>query len=189
MSHTGHYDALSRLLMGPFFTSIAADVARVAPAGTRVLEVGCGPGHLAVRLARDHGLAVNAVDLDPAMIERARANAAAMITDEQRRPTFEIADVGALPFADGSFDLVVSTLSLHHWSDPTAGLAEIARVLRPGARALVWDLRQGGLPLHGHVPDPVTHGRGAGLRVIGVRPWRWPWIFSFAQRVELAREF
>ncbi|HKQ18059.1 MAG TPA: methyltransferase domain-containing protein, partial [Solirubrobacterales bacterium] len=42
---------------------------------------------------------------------------------------------------DGSFDVVVSTLSLHHWSDPAAVFAEIGRVLRPGGVALVYDLR------------------------------------------------
>ena len=73
------YDAMSRLFFGSFFGSIAADVAAVAaavaPEGARVLEVGCGPGHLSIRLARRHGLDMTGLDLDPAMIERARANA------------------------------------------------------------------------------------------------------------------
>jgi 2-polyprenyl-3-methyl-5-hydroxy-6-metoxy-1,4-benzoquinol methylase len=45
------YDTLSRLLLSPFIKRIAADVAAVTPAGARVLEVGCGPGHLSIRLA------------------------------------------------------------------------------------------------------------------------------------------
>ena len=69
------YDTLSRLLLGPLHRRIAADVAAVAPDGARVLEVGCGPGHLSIRLARQHGLEVTGLDLDPAMITRARANA------------------------------------------------------------------------------------------------------------------
>jgi 2-polyprenyl-3-methyl-5-hydroxy-6-metoxy-1,4-benzoquinol methylase len=48
------YDSLSRLLLGPFLARIAADVAAVAPEGARVLEVGCGPGHLSTRMAH-HG--------------------------------------------------------------------------------------------------------------------------------------
>jgi SAM-dependent methyltransferase len=64
-----------------------------------------------------------------------------------------------------SFDLVVSTLSMHHWADPTAGLTEIGRVLRPGGRALVWDFRPGVVPLHRHVPDPVDQMHASSLRV------------------------
>ena len=50
-------------------------------------------------------------------------------------------DVVTLPFADGSVDLVVSTLSLHHWDDPAAGLDEIVRVLAPGGQAWIYDFR------------------------------------------------
>jgi SAM-dependent methyltransferase len=99
----------------------------------------------------------------------------------------EVVDVAALTFPDGSFDLVISTLSLHHWADPAVGLAEIGRVLRPGGRALVWDFRPGAVPLHRHVPDPVQHARGAPLRVASAAPWRWPWRFSLTRRIELVR--
>jgi SAM-dependent methyltransferase len=74
IGHAGVYDTLSRLLLGPLYRRIAADVAAATPAGARVLEVGCGPGHLSIRLARRHGLEVTGLDLDPAMIARARAN-------------------------------------------------------------------------------------------------------------------
>ena len=69
------YDALSRLLLGSLVERIAADTATVAPDGVRVLEVGCGPGHLSTRLAHHHGFDVTGLDLDPAMIARAQANA------------------------------------------------------------------------------------------------------------------
>jgi ubiquinone/menaquinone biosynthesis C-methylase UbiE len=140
------YDSLSRLLLGPFLGRIAADVAAAAPGGARVLEVGCGPGHLSSRLARQYGFEVTGLDLDPAMITRARANAERPGSGEERRPTFLVGDVAVMAFPDRSFDLVVSTMSMHHWDDPAAGLAEIGRVLRPGARALVWDLRPGVRP-------------------------------------------
>jgi len=107
------YDALShRLLLGPLFRRIAADIAAVAPDGARVLEVGCGPGRLSLRLACQHGLDVTGLDLDPAMIERARANADRLGDGERRRPSFVVGDVASLTFPDGSFDLVVSTLSM-----------------------------------------------------------------------------
>jgi SAM-dependent methyltransferase len=181
------YDAHSRLVLGSLFGRIAADVAAVAPDGARVLEVGCGPGHLTIRLARRHGLDVIGLDLDPAMIKRARANAHRAADGHERRPSFLVGDVASLAFPDGSFDLVVSTLSMHHWADPTAGLAEIGRVLRPGARALVWDFRPGVLPFHAHLPDPVAHTHDSPLRVVRAAPWRWPWRFKLTQRIELVR--
>jgi SAM-dependent methyltransferase len=110
-----------------------------------------------------------------------------MAGENQRRPTFLQGDVAALPFADASFDLVVSTMSMHHWADPRAGLAEVGRVLRPGGRALMWDLRPGLVPLHRHVPDPLEHADGGPLRVVAVTPWRWPWRFTFTRRIELLR--
>jgi len=181
------YDALSRLVLGSLFGRIAADVADGAPDGARVLEVGCGPGHLSIRLARRHGLDVTGLDLDPAMIKCARANADRPGDGDERRPSFLIGDVASLAFPDGSFDLVVSTLSMHHWADPTVGLAEIGRVLRLGARALVWDLRPGVLPFRAHPPDPVEHTHGSSLRVVNATPWRWPWRFNLTQRIELVR--
>ena len=192
ISSAVRYDTLSRLLLSPLVKQIAADVASVASAGAQVLEVGCGPGHLSMRLARHHGLEVTGLDLDPAMITRARVNTHRAGSGDQRRPEFLVGDVTALAFPDESFDVVVSTLSMHHWADPAAGLAEIGRVLRPGARALVWDLRSGVRPhlfgpRHAHIPDPVDHTQGSPLAVVNVTPWRWPWRFTPTQRIELAR--
>jgi SAM-dependent methyltransferase len=185
------YDTLSRLLLGPFLARIAADIAAVAPDGARVLEVGCGPGHLAVRLAH-HEFDVTGLDLDLAMIARAQANTDRAGNRGGRRPSFLVGDVAALAFPDRSFDLVVSTLSMHHWADPAAGLAEIGRVLRPGARALIWDFRPGVRPhlfgpRHAHIPDPLEHTRNSGFRVVNATPWPWPWRFTLTQRIELAR--
>src|SRR5262249_50951254 len=111
---SGAYDAMSRRFFGGLFRSIGGDVAAAVPAGARVLEVGSGPGYLSIALARDHGLEVTGLDLDPAMIERATANA------EQAElgattPSFVVGNVASLPFPDDAFDLVVSTMSMHHW--------------------------------------------------------------------------
>jgi SAM-dependent methyltransferase len=186
ISDAGAYDRHTGRLFGSLYRSIAADVAAVAGSSARVLEVGCGPGHLTVRLARDHRLDVTGLDLDPQMIERARVK-----SDESSgpgpSPTLVIGDVAALPLEDGSFDIVVSTFSMHHWSDPPAGLREIERVLRPGGRALIWDLKPG-LPLfHMGMADPAEHLRAGPLRVVDARPWLWPWRISLSQRFELAR--
>jgi ubiquinone/menaquinone biosynthesis C-methylase UbiE len=198
------YDAMTRVIFGPFFDSVAANVAATAPAGGRVLDVGSGPGHLALRLAGDHGLDVTGIDLDPAMIERAEANKARAAgggganaapadgegasADGAATPTFVVADVAALPFPDESFDVVVSTMSMHHWDDAQAGLSEIARVLRPGGRALIWDLRRGRMPFHPEVPEASKQALAGPLRVVDDAPWRWPWQFSFSERLELAKD-
>jgi ubiquinone/menaquinone biosynthesis C-methylase UbiE len=187
MGDAARYDLLSGALLGSFYDSVAADVAAAAPTGGRVLDVGCGPGHLANRLARDHGLEVTGLDLDPMMIERACANAIQTVVAELR-PTFVVGGVAALPFPEGSFDLVVSTLSMHHWADATAGLAEIARVLRPGGRALVWDIRPGVVPLHRHQPDPLDKVASSPLYLASATRWRWPWRLSFTQRIELVAD-
>jgi SAM-dependent methyltransferase len=192
VGHAGVYDTLSRLLLGPLVKRIAADVAAVVPANAQILEVGCGPGLLSLRLGRQHGFEVTGLDLDPAMIARAQANTDRALNGEGRRPSFLVGDVAALAFPDRSFDLVVSTLSMHHWADPAAGLAEIGRVLRPGGRALIWDLRPGARlhpfgPRHAHLPDPADHTYGSPLRLENATPWHWPWRFQLTQRIELVR--
>ena len=84
-------------------------------------------------------LSVSGIDLSPEMIARATAGAARRAGAHSVE--FQVADVVALPFEDQSIDLVVSSISLHHWDDPAAGLREIVRVLRPGAQAWIYDIR------------------------------------------------
>jgi SAM-dependent methyltransferase len=141
------YEALSRLLLGPFLTRIAADVAAVAPDGARVLEVGCGPGHLSGQLAGQHDLEVTGLDLDPAMITRARASTDRAGNRGGRRPSFLVGDVASLAFPDGSFDLVVSTLSMHHWADRPPAWPRSAASCAPAAE------RSSGTsgPVSGHI--------------------------------------
>jgi SAM-dependent methyltransferase len=181
------YDTLTGILLGPLFRGIAADVAASSPADARVLEVGCGPGHLSNKLT-EHGLQVTGIDLDPAMIERAEANATS--AGDDRHPSFLVGDAAALPLPDAAYDVVVSTFSVHHWTDPAAGLGEIGRVLRPGGRALIWDFKPGGthpFARHMPIPNPLELVAGTSLRPVGARPWRWPWRVALVQRIELVR--
>jgi SAM-dependent methyltransferase len=134
----GMYDALVASALKGFYARVATEVATSLPTGT-ILEVGSGPGRLAVRLAQEAPhLAVTGVDISEAMVERAARRAAE--AGLAGRVRFEVGDVGGLPFADGEFDAVVSTLSLHHWPDAPRGLAEIHRVLKPGGEARIYDL-------------------------------------------------
>lgn len=185
IGHVGAYDPMTRIVFGSFFRSVAADVAAAVSPGANVLEVGCGPGHLAIRLAHDHDLEVAGLDLDPAMIERARRNVGRSSRRSRSRPTFVVGDVAALPVDDDSIDLVVSTFSLHHWSDPGAGLREIERVMRSGGKALIWDFKPGFRLFHMNAPDPAELVRAGPLRIVSVRPWRWPFGLTLSTRVEL----
>lgn len=104
-------------------------------------DLGCGPGQLVIELARRApGLHVTGIDLSDEMIARGQDNARrAGVAD---RVSFRRGNAQQIPFPDASLHLVVSTLSLHHWSDPVAVLDEIARVLRPGGSFLIFDLRR-----------------------------------------------
>ena len=79
------------------------------------------------------------------------------------------ADVRDLPFSDGAFDLVVSTLSLHHWHDPAQGLRECLRVTAPGGQCWIYDLRTD-VPARRHAE--LATGKGLERWVLG-------WIFRF----------
>jgi SAM-dependent methyltransferase len=88
----------------------------------RVLEVGGGPGELSERMQRELGADVSFVDISPRMVELAR----------ERGVEAQVGDVQSLPFEAGTFDTVVAAWMLYHVPDIDRGLAEIARVLRPG---------------------------------------------------------
>ena len=136
--HPGHYDRVAGILARPLYRRVVADVTAAAPAaGSVVLDVGTGPGRLARLIAGGcPTVTVEGVDLSQEMITSATSTTRLEGIENVR---FQVADVTSLPFADGSVNLVVSTISLHHWDDPVAGLTEIARVLAPGWACL--DLR------------------------------------------------
>ncbi|MFL7890928.1 MAG: class I SAM-dependent methyltransferase [Anaerolineales bacterium] len=107
----------------------------------QVVDIGCGPGHLVFELARRApGMQITGVDLSDQLLLQAEQAAARQDTDH--RVQFKKGDALELPFPDASLDLAVTTLSLHHWSQPVAVLNEIARVLRPGGAFLIFDLRR-----------------------------------------------
>jgi 2-polyprenyl-3-methyl-5-hydroxy-6-metoxy-1,4-benzoquinol methylase len=103
------------------------------PIGTRVLEVGCGAGLVAIELAH-HGYDVDCIDTSTAMVELAAADASQV--DVPGRVTVDVGDVHSLQFDSGAFDLVVALGVVPFLHDPQAALDEMARVARPGGWVL-----------------------------------------------------
>jgi len=118
--------------LGPvFFEPYAIDLARRVPTSAqRVLEVASGTGRVTRQLAARFGELV-ATDLNEAMLARARA----VVTDP--RIEWRVADMQALPFADGSFDAVVCQFGLMFAPDKLLALRELRRVVRPGGVVMV----------------------------------------------------
>ena len=140
--HSGRaYDLLAWLLLGGrerAFRQKILDLARLTPADS-ILDVGCGTGTLAISAKEHVGASreVRGIDASAAMIARARRKAKAAGVDV----TFENAVVEAIPFPDGTFDVVLSTLMLHHLPRAVRDQCarEMRRVAKPRARVVVVD--------------------------------------------------
>jgi len=142
-----------------------------SPAGLRVLDVACGTGNLAIPLAR-LGASVVGVDIAPNLIVQARERAAA----ESLAATFDEGDAEQLPYADASFDMVVTMFGAMFAPRPEIVAGELARVLKPGGLLAManWNpasfsgqmFKVGGqhAPPPPGIPPPVLWGDGDTVR-------------------------
>ncbi len=113
------------------------------PPGGKVLDIGTGSGFVGLEVARrlrGTGCVVVGIDLSQAMLALAAENA--QRRGMARELEWQHGDAKAMPFDDHEFDLVVSSDSMHHWEDPLPVLNEMARVLKPGGKYLIHDLRR-----------------------------------------------
>jgi ubiquinone/menaquinone biosynthesis C-methylase UbiE len=110
------------------------DAAKPGPNDT-VLDIACGGGLIA-RAFASQVRHVTGIDVTPAMLDQARQAAAAQGLTNL---SWDQGDVTRLPYADGSFSIVVTRFSFHHFLEPAAALGEMVRVCRPGGRIVVVD--------------------------------------------------
>jgi SAM-dependent methyltransferase len=151
-----------------------------------VVEYGCGLGKMSILLARS-GAKVSTFDISEGSVEVARAQAHHYGVESQI--SFAVAAAETLPYADASFDLAFGNAVLHHL-EPHVGAAELARVMRPGARG-AFSEPLGTNPavkfVRDHVPYPHKHERGADipLRHEDIAAWMAPFAEADIQGVQL----
>ena len=170
--------------MGRYSVPLAPQLANLAQvrSGQRVLDVGCGPGALTAELVRRLGAdGVAAVDPSEQFVAAAR----------ERNPGVDVRQSAAesLPYDDGAFDAALAQLVVHFMSDPVGGLAEMARVTRPGGivAACVWDHAGGGGPLSAFwdAARELEPGVGDESHLAGVREGHLAELFAAAGLKEI----
>lgn len=120
------------------FRRQAQAVARELDPGARVLEVAPGPGYFAIELARLGDFRICGLDISRTFVEIASDQAA------RRGATidFRLGNASDMPFSEESFDFVYCSAAFKNFSEPVKALDEMHRVLSPGGRALIVDLRK-----------------------------------------------
>ena len=157
IGHGRGYELFGTLAFGGrrnrVFTRLAA-LSGARP-GDRTLDLGCGTGYLTRRMARAVAPTGSALGTDPStqVIEHARK-----LAGPQDGCTFERGIAEGIEFPDGSFDVVVSSLMVHHLPAPVRprAVAEMRRVLRPGGRLLLADFRPPSSRLARHLVGAAT---------------------------------
>jgi len=140
-----HYDRMMRRMRDKGWLEIR-DILKTGINRGLALEVGPGPGYLGLEwLKKTTGTCLKAVEISPAMIEIARRNAGEYGLSQ--RVEYVKGDASKIPFDDNLFDGAFTNGSLHEWADPGAVFKEIQRVLKPGGKYLVSDLRRDMHPL------------------------------------------
>jgi ubiquinone/menaquinone biosynthesis C-methylase UbiE len=120
------------------FRALARRIAAQLPPDSHVLEIAPGPGYFAIELAKLGRGTVAGVDISRTFVDIARRNAAQAGVEVD----FRQGDAAKIPFPSGSFDFLLCRAAFKNFSQPVRALQEMYRVLKPGARAMIIDLRR-----------------------------------------------
>jgi ubiquinone/menaquinone biosynthesis C-methylase UbiE len=120
------------------FAALAERATAGLPAGSRILEVAPGPGYLAIEIARRGAYRITGLDISHSFVEIANRKAREAGADID----FRQGNASAMPFAENMFDLILCRAAFKNFSQPLAALNEMHRVLKPGGRALIVDVRR-----------------------------------------------
>ncbi len=148
--------------------------------GAKVLEVAPGPGYFAIELAKLGDYAISGLDISKTFVEIARKNAA----EAGVRAEFREGSASNLPFASDQFDLIFCRAAFKNFSEPVRALQEMQRVLRPGGRAFIIDLRR-----DASVETINEAVSGMGLGVFSRVFTRLTFRFMLLKRAYTKREF
>jgi ubiquinone/menaquinone biosynthesis C-methylase UbiE len=120
------------------FRKLAERFAQELPAQARVLEVAPGPGYFSIELARRSRFEISGLDISKSFVEIATGNA----NRAGVRVAFERGNASAMPFPDDTFDFIFCRAAFKNFTQPVEAMSEMHRVLKPGGRAVIVDLRK-----------------------------------------------
>jgi ubiquinone/menaquinone biosynthesis C-methylase UbiE len=152
----------------PEFEQLAERMAATLLSGARVLEVAPGPGYFSVALAKLGNFEITGLDVSKTFVEIARNNA----SEAGVSVDFQQGNASRMPFANERFDLILCRAAFKNFSEPVQALAEMRRVLRPGGRAVIIDLRH-------DTPQEEINRHVDAMKVGAVNAAFTKWAFRF----------
>ena len=124
------------------YVALAQRIAGIVPHGSSVLEVAPGPGYFSIELAKTGSYAITGLDISHTFVRLATMRAA----DSGVRVDFTQGSASNMPFPRESFDFLLCRAAFKNFAKPIAALQEMCRVLKPGGRGLIIDLRRNADP-------------------------------------------
>lgn len=133
------YDEHARRFMMPVYHDFVRKIVKRNLRGNRILDIGTGSGLLAIELSKalKSETRITGIDMSEDMLKIAQQNAAK--SGLINKIEFKVSPAADMPFPDGSFDIVISNASLHHWFDPQSVFNEIKRVTVKGGCCFIRD--------------------------------------------------